>query len=245
MLNETTRALADQRKQQLTFIAGVAHDLRNPLSGLKITVDLLHELEPSLASRESGARALGVLRRNIDRLTRMVDDLLDTSRIEAGGVALCFEDGVDLREAARSAVELYGGTSPRHAVRLEVPEAPVTIRADPTRLDQVVGNLVSNAIKYSPEGGDIVVRVEKRGADAILAVCDRGVGIPPEEHARIFEPFRRAGRAADLAPGAGLGLSVVRRIVEAHGGHVELQSAPERGSEFRIVLPSSSEPSEE
>ncbi len=239
VLNETTQSLADQRRQRLAFLAGVAHDLRNPLSGMRITIDVLRELDPSIEAHTQGGRALGVLDRNIERLTRMVDDLLDAARVEAGELALRFEEAHDLRDCARAAVELYRATTDKHDLRLIVPDEPVLVRADPGRMDQVVGNLVSNAIKYAPEGGEVVVRVERADGRAILAVRDHGVGISPEEQKVIFEPFRRARLGSGAAAGAGLGLSVVRRIVEAHGGHMEVESALGEGSEFRVVLPAS------
>lgn len=234
-LNEMFDALARQRQEQLTFLAGVAHDLRNPLSALKLGVQSLGR-DPSVASHESVRRTLTILDRQLGRLTRMVGDLLDASRIEAGELELSVEE-VDLRKVAREVVELYAPTSPAHQVELEAPEQPVRVRADPLRLEQVVSNLVSNAIKYAPEGGPVKVVVGVEGSEAVLAVKDRGVGIPPEEIPDLFLPFRRRAMTRDLAPGAGLGLSVVRRILQAHGGRIEVESVQGTGSTFRIRLP--------
>jgi signal transduction histidine kinase len=179
---------------------------------------------------------LTILERQLGRLTRMVGDLLDASRIEAGELELNVEE-VDLRKVAREVVELYAPTSPAHQVELEAPEQPVRVRADPLRLEQVVSNLVSNAIKYAPEGGPVKVVVGVEGDEAVLAVKDRGVGIPPEEIPDLFLPFRRRAMTRNLAPGAGLGLSVVRRILQAHGGRIEVESVQGTGSTFRIRLP--------
>lgn len=234
-LNEMFDVLTRQRQEQLTFLAGVAHDLRNPLSALKLGVQSLGR-DPAVASHESVRRTLTILDRQLGRLTRMVGDLLDASRIEAGELELNVEE-VDLRKVAREVVELYAPTSPAHQVELEAPEQPVRVRADPLRLEQVVSNLVSNAIKYSPEGGPVKVVVGVEGSEAVLAVSDRGVGIPPEEIPNLFLPFRRRAVTRDLAPGAGLGLSVVRRILQAHGGRIDVESTQGTGSTFRVRLP--------
>jgi two-component system, OmpR family, sensor histidine kinase MtrB len=234
-LNEMFDALARQRQEQLTFVAGVAHDLRNPLSALKLGVQSLGR-EPAVATHESIRRTLVILDRQLGRVTRMVGDLLDASRIEAGELELNLEE-VDLRKVAREVVELYAPTSPAHQVMLEAPEQPVRVRADPLRLEQVVSNLVSNAIKYSPAGGLVEVVVGVEGGEAVLAVSDRGVGIPPEGIPDLFMPFRRREVTRELAPGAGLGLSVVRRILMAHGGRIEVESVQGKGSTFRIRLP--------
>jgi two-component system, OmpR family, sensor histidine kinase MtrB len=113
----------------------------------------------------------------------------------------------------------------------------VVVCADPLRIDQVVSNLLSNAIKYSPDGGDIEVLVETTAREAVISVRDQGVGIGAEEMPHVFAPFRRGKGSVEVAPGTGLGLSVVRRIVEAHGGRVQVESAIGRGSTFRVWLP--------
>ncbi len=236
LLNEATEALAAQRKMQLAFLGGVAHDLRNPLAGLKMAVDALRASDPLLATRPGSARTFALLERQIDRLTRMVGDLLDASRIEAGELELS-KTALDLRDTAREVVQLYEHVSPKHRLVLRTPDDAVAAQADPGRLDQVVGNLVSNAIKYSPEGGEVRVEVFRRGSDAVLAVTDHGVGIARDQVEALFEPFRRGTSAGGMAPGTGLGLSVLRRIVDAHGGRVEVESSPGRGSSFRVCLP--------
>jgi signal transduction histidine kinase len=111
------------------------------------------------------------------------------------------------------------------------------VSCDALRIEQVLTNLVSNAIKYSPRGGRVEVTLEQPGTEAILNVVDQGVGIPSDDQAHIFEPFRRSGASRELVPGAGLGLFVARRIVEAHGGRIEVESRPGAGSTFRVHLP--------
>ena len=231
-LNEMTAALVRQRQNQLAFLAGVAHDLRNPLAALKMKVQALgrEKQEPS----EEVGLTLALLNRQIDRLGRMVNDLLDATRIEAGGLQLSPSE-VDLRKLAQDIVDLYAPTSPAHQVLLRAPEQPVLVKVDPLRIEQVISNLLSNAIKYSPGGGP--VEVGGRDAEAFLLVQDHGVGIPSEETADIFMPFRRRAATQDVAPGAGLGLSVVKRVVAAHGGRIEVESIPQEGSTFRVWLP--------
>ncbi|WP_266215184.1 HAMP domain-containing sensor histidine kinase [Paraliomyxa miuraensis] len=228
--NEMAEGLAQQREAQLTFLAGVAHDLRNPLNAIKIGIYAL-EVEQSEARR---GRARERLDRQVDRLARMVDDLLDATRIEAGKLEMRVEP-MDLRDVVQDMVRLYAPTSSEHQITAHVPGERVVVQGDPLRLEQVVSNLVSNAIKFSPEGGSIEVVVRTEGDDAILSVTDRGVGIPHGELSSVFLPFRR--RRPEVAPGAGLGLSVVRRIVMAHRGSIDVESEPGRGASFRVKLP--------
>lgn len=228
--NEMADALAKQRQLQLAFLAGVAHDLRNPLNALKIGMQAIAR-EQSETRRD---RAHQMLDRQVDRLARMIEDLLDATRIEAGRLELRRER-FDLRDAVEDMIRLYAPTSPDHYIQAEMPSEPVVIDGDSLRIEQVVSNLLSNAIKFSPHGGEIQVRVT-RAADAVaLEVQDHGIGIRREDREEIFLPFRRT--SVDVAPGAGLGLSVVRRIVEAHDGRIEVESEPEQGSTFRVILP--------
>lgn len=227
--NEMVDTITGARRDQLTFLAAVAHDLRNPLSGLKILVQSL-ERAPTAATPERFRR----LDRQLDRLARMVGDLLDATRIESGQLELRLED-FDLRDTARAMVDLYAPTTTTHEVILKVPEEPVIIHADPLRIEQILSNLLSNAIKYSPGGGRVEVLVKAVDGQAELSVSDRGVGIPAEDFPSLFQPFRRRPSTAAI-PGIGLGLSSVRRIVQAHGGHIEVESEPDAGSTFRVWL---------
>jgi two-component system, OmpR family, sensor histidine kinase MtrB len=229
--NDMADTIGRRRQDMLAFLAGVAHDLRTPIAAVKLAWQGLLRtglpVEPTQLER---------LDRQLDRLARMVGDLLDAVRIEAGELALEPED-IDLRLSTYEMVEIYRLTSPAHAVRLELPEEPVEVRADPLRLEQVTSNLLSNAIKYSPEGGEVNVRVLVVGKEAELVVSDQGIGIPEEELPNLFMPFRRGVSSKGVSTGAGLGLSVVRRILSAHGGRIDVQSTPGRGSTFRVRLP--------
>lgn len=228
--NQMAETLARQREDQLAFLAGVAHDLRNPLHGLKLGLHAI-ELEQSTASR---ARVRERLDRLVGRLARMVDDLLDATRIEAGTLELRPEL-FDVRDTVDDMVRLYAPTSPDHQIVGDRAPEPIVIHGDPLRIEQVVSNLLSNAIKFSPGGGLITVGVSVEGADAVLTVADRGVGISQDELPDIFLPFRRPKQNA--IPGSGLGLSVVRRIVTGHRGRIDVESEPGVGTTVRIRLP--------
>jgi signal transduction histidine kinase len=174
--------------------------------------------------------------RQIDRLERMVFDFLDAARIEAGRLELLVEV-CDMRDIARATIDLFEPTAPAHQLSLMAPSDPVRVSCDPARVEQVLNNLVSNAIKYSPRGGQIAVAVKPREDVVLLSVADEGVGIPADEIEHIFEPFRRTGTSKESVPGVGLGLFVARRIVESHGGRITVESTVGRGSTFHVQLP--------
>ncbi len=228
--NELAHSLSRQREDQLTFLAGVAHDLRNPLNGLKVGLQVLERR----CTGDEDAKQTYRLERQVERLSRLVEDLLDATCIEAGQLELR-EEPFDLNQVVEDVIALYEPTSPQHAVYSQLPSVPMMVQGDPVRFEQVVSNLLSNAIKFSPRGGRIDVRVRPHDGEAMLEISDQGIGIPEEELTIIFLPFRR--RKPDVAPGAGLGLSVVRHIVDAHRGHIEVESAPGRGTTVRVRVP--------
>ena len=229
-LNAMAHSLARQREERLAVLAGVAHDLRNPLAGLKWGIHAL-ELEQSEAQRGLTCTRLN---RQVDLLARMLEDLLDTTRIEAGKLQMQPEE-FDVRDVAEEITRLYERTSPQHKIALDQPDEPVIVYGDPLRIGQVLGNLLSNAIKFSPGGGSIDFTITTENDEIRLCVSDSGIGIATEEMADLFTPFQR--RRSDVAPGAGLGLSVVRRIVAAHRGRIEVDSELGIGSTFCVRLP--------
>jgi signal transduction histidine kinase len=235
--NSTAESLERQREAQFAFLGGVAHDLRNPLSALRLSVGFLNDGGPPSEPRVQ--RTMALVGRQVDRLERMVGDLLDASRIEACKLDLRVEDR-DLRELVQEAAELYRPVSPQHPIELSLPEAPVLVRCDAARIQQVLNNLLSNALKYSPTGGQVDVAVHGGAGRAEIAVRDRGVGIDPADLAHLFEPFQRLKASAGAIPGTGLGLAVAKRIVEAHGGRLLVESEPGAGSVFRVELPRAS-----
>lgn len=232
--NEMADSLQNQRQARLTFLAGVAHDLRNPLSALKMSAALVSSRGP--VSEERLRKTMSLVSRQVSRLDRMVGDLLDATRIEAGHFELKLEER-DAGELATSVVELYRSSGAAHELRLVLPDEPLPLRCDATRVEQVLNNLVSNALKYSREGSVVAVEVRREGEEVWLSVKDEGIGISAEELRHLFAPFQRTGSAREKAPGVGIGLSVARRIVEAHGGRIEVESSPGQGSTFRVRLP--------
>jgi two-component system, OmpR family, sensor histidine kinase MtrB len=233
--NEMASAIAAQRQAQLTFLGGVAHDLRNPLSALKMSVAILLLDEP-LKSPERTRQMVERIGRQITRMERMLEDFLDFAKIEAGLLELRI-DSHDACELVEEVVELFEGMSHEHPLEVRLPDGPVPIRCDQLRIEQVITNLVSNAIKYSPPGSSVEVSLRAEADEVEVRVVDHGMGIAPQDLARIFEPFRRVGLSTGTVPGVGLGLFVVRKIIDAHAGRIEVQSTPGRGSTFRILLP--------
>lgn len=227
--NAMTDALARQRDDQLAFVAGFVHELRNPLAGVKAAAQAIG------AEDDASVRAHGLemMKEEMDRVGRLTDDVLDTLRVEAGHLELRRSE-VDLAALGVEIVRAYAPRSARHTL---VVDAPATVRAfvDPLRVRQLLHNLVDNAIRYSPEGGRVVLAVEEREGAAEVRVSDPGIGLGPADLAELFSPFRR--RASTVAAGTGLGLSVVKRIVDAHGGAIRVQSTPGAGSTFCVTLP--------
>jgi signal transduction histidine kinase len=224
-----------RRSDLLAFLAGVAHDLRNPLAALRMATEYLEPGRP-LPGEDKTRKTLALVARQVTLLERMVGDFLDACRIEGGHLELAPELR-DLRETVHNVLELYSSASDSHHLRVIASSKPVFARVDPERIEQVLNNLLSNAIKYSPGGGEVIVRVEATEEEALVGVTDHGIGIGPDDLEQIFEPFQRTGASRGTIPGVGLGLSVARRIVEAHGGRIEVLSQLGAGSTFRVHLP--------
>lgn len=233
--NETAGELAEQQQRQLAFLAGVVHDLRNPLSALQLSTARLDPARGRLTD-EQARSTLGMVRRQLDLLNRMTGDLLDAARIRRGQLELKKQDR-DIREMAREGVELYRSGTRDHELKLEVPDEPVLVTCDPLRIEQVLNNLISNAIKYSPAGGPVSVNVQRDDQEALISVSDKGVGIAADDVPHIFEAFRRSGATKETIRGVGLGLYVTERIVDAHAGTIDVRSTPGEGSTFTVRLP--------
>jgi two-component system CheB/CheR fusion protein len=229
-------AEADRRKDE--FFGLLSHELRNPLAGV---ANALHILRRSSGDPARAARAQAVMERQLAHLTRLVDDLLDVARITRGRIHLR-KAPLDLAAVVRDAVEDHRAAFERLGLELveDVPAQAVLVDGDGTRLSQVLGNLLANSAKYTPEGGMVVVRLEAAGDDdALLEVRDTGEGIEPEVLPRIFEPFSQGDRSlARSRGGLGLGLTLVRDLVELHGGTVRVASAgPGAGTSVLVRLP--------
>jgi len=240
VFNELADRLVRQREERIAFLAGVAHDLRNPLAALRLATGALQH-GPQPPPPEKAERTIAMVGRQVERLDRMVGDLLDATRIASGRLELRLEP-VDLRPLVQHVVELFRAVSEARPILLVSPEEPAIVDCDPTRIEQVLTNLLSNAIKYSPGGTRVTVSLSAPPSEAVIAVTDEGIGIPPEDIGRIFEPFQRGTASRELVPGVGLGLSVARKLVEAHGGRLEVESQVGKGSTFRVRLPPSPGP---
>ncbi|NVB82557.1 MAG: HAMP domain-containing histidine kinase [Kofleriaceae bacterium] len=233
--NDMASTLEDQRNARLAFLAGVAHDLRNPLTALRLATEMITPDEP-LPTEARMRQLFGRVQRQIDRMERMVHDLMDAARIEAGNLQLQLET-CDACELARAMVDLFEPATRTHRLVMDLPGQPVVFRCDPVRIEQVLTNLLNNAIKYSPQGGTVRVTVTRDEDSAVMAVSDQGIGMSNAEREHVFELFRRTDAAKATSPGVGLGLFVARRIVEAHGGHITVASAVGKGSTFTVRLP--------
>ncbi len=241
---EPARASTDQARageagayqERAQFLAAVSHELRTPLTSIISFSELLRGEASSLSP--DGVRFLDIIERNADRLLQLIDDVLMLNRIEAGGLPLDLTE-VSLPDLAADAVKSAGPAAGRSGVtiHLDTGEGPL-VQADPRRLAQGLDNLIGNAVKFSHVDG--LVRVRLRYADGTwrIDVSDTGIGIPPEEAARLFGPFVRASsaRIAGL-PGTGLGLVIVKMLVEMHDGHVTLDSVLNQGTTVSVFLP--------
>ncbi len=237
---QAARAAAEEAvRQREQFVSIASHELRTPLTSLVGFMQLLQrQLAGPARDYERFKRYVEQCRQQVDRLRTLVDDLLVASRSQQGRLDLRL-DAFDLAALAaeiRERFEHAPERTARHTLALEAP-APVGGTWDCDRLDQVLTNLVSNALKYSPAGGRVLVRVTRCGDEAEVAVSDEGLGIPPEEQPSLFQPFVRASTTNEQIGGTGLGLYIVRQIVEAHGGAITLHSAAGRGTTVTIRLP--------
>jgi signal transduction histidine kinase/ActR/RegA family two-component response regulator len=215
------------------FIAMLGHELRNPIAAVRQAVHALERLGP----RDAPTAALqGIVDRQTRHLARLVDDLLDVARLTAGKIRLRREP-VDLREAVERCLATVSGARRGHVVAVD--GEGVIVDADPTRLEQIVVNLLDNALKYTPPDGRVEVTIRQADGLGGVTVRDTGVGISPEVLARIFEPFAQIEQPlARERGGLGLGLALVHRLVELHGGRVRLESAgPGRGTTAEVWLP--------
>jgi signal transduction histidine kinase len=217
------------------FLATLSHELRTPLNAVLGWARMLvnHQVDESKVPA-----ALAMIERNAQAQKQLVDDLLDVSAIVSGRLRLDPRD-IDLAEVVRAAVESMKLSFEARHLRIEQELEPVRIVGDPDRLRQVVWNLLSNAAKFTPEGGDIYIRVDRDTTTARLSVRDTGRGIGAEFLPHVFEPFRQADSSITRASGGlGLGLSLVRHLVEAHGGTVSVSSeGPMQGTTFMVALP--------
>jgi PAS domain S-box-containing protein len=230
-------ALREGDKRKDEFLATLAHELRNPLAPIRNALALLRQAGDR---KDVAEKAVGVMDRQVGHMVRLIDDLLDVSRVSQGKITLRRQKA-DLRDAVRQAVETSGPAVERgrHSLSVSMPDAPVWVDADPTRVAQAVSNVLNNAAKYTPPGGRIGVSTGVEGEQAVVRVSDSGVGIPPDMLPRVFDLFTQVDRSLHRSQGGlGIGLSLVRSLVELHGGSVEAHSeGVGKGSEFVLRLP--------
>lgn len=223
--------IAERRKVerlQQEFLAVTTHELRSPVTGIKGNAQLMKRRG---AYSERFADAIIV---QAQRLERLIDDLLLASQIQANRLTLALEE-IDLVDVARAAVDYLGVDE--SVVRVEVPEETLLVYADQHRLSQLLTNLLTNAVKYSPQRAHVTVRVTRQGDEAHVLVADRGIGIPPDALPHLFDRFYRVAGTARDVQGLGLGLYISRRIAEAHGGRIDVASEPGLRSSFTVTLP--------
>jgi two-component system CheB/CheR fusion protein len=229
--------LADENNRiKDEFFAMLAHELRNPLSAIRTGL----EVSRLAADDTVQNRTREIINRQVNHLTRLTDDLLDVSRVTRGKIELR-NTAVDLRDVVRSSIDAVRSSidSRQHRLSVRVPDSPIVVSGDSTRLEQVLINLIQNAAKYTNPGGSIEIELRQVHNEAVLSVKDDGIGISPELLPRVFELFRQAERSlARSEGGLGIGLTIARNLVSMHGGSIEARSAGlGQGSEFVVRLP--------
>ena len=233
-LEELAARLEEMNQTKDNFLATLGHELRNPLAPIQNSLYVLRERGPL---NEAQSHFMEIIERQVRQMARLVDDLLDISRISRGKIELKRER-VALGEVVRRAVESTATLfeNRRHNLTLDLPSTPLELKADPARLEQILINLLNNAAKYTEPGGQVWLRAERRDEEIIIEVRDTGIGVEPSLLPRLFEPFRQVEGARQRSQGGlGLGLALVRSLVELHGGAVEIQS-PGVGLGTSVIL---------
>jgi signal transduction histidine kinase len=236
-LEETADRLRELDRLKDQFVATVSHELRTPLTSIHGYLELVLEAGPDELADEQ-RQFLSVVARNTDRLRRLVDDVLLVSEIDAGKLHLDLTD-LDLGALAHESIESSRPRAEANGISLEFSsESDVQLSGDRLRLGQLLDNVVSNALKFTPRGGSVAVRTSRSNGSAVFEVEDTGIGIPAAEQAQLFDRFFRAQAATDSATqGTGLGLAISQAIARAHGGLIEVSSNETVGTTFRVALP--------
>jgi signal transduction histidine kinase/CheY-like chemotaxis protein len=234
---QTAARLAHTNQAKDQFLAMLAHELRNPLAPIQIAMQVIGSPDARGAELE---KARHIVERQVQHLSRLLDDLLDVSRITSRKIELR-KRPVSLAVAVANALDASRShlEQRQHSLSVSLPEDPIVLDADPTRLEQVITNLVNNAAKYTPAQGHISVTARRHDGEAVLTIRDDGIGIAPDLLPHVFDLFTQADQSlVRSAGGLGIGLTIVRNLVELHGGTVTAESeGPGRGSEFVVRLP--------
>ena len=220
-----------------TFISVISHELKTPVALIKGYVGTLRR-EDANWDREIVKDSLAVIEEEADRLTGLIENLLDASRLQAGGLSISLSD-VAINVVADRIANRFQTQSSIHNIVVDFPENFPIVMGDETRLEQVLSNLISNGIKYSPQGGEIRVSGQVRPAQVIVCVSDDGPGVAPEDIPHIFDRFYRSSNAKRTTKGAGLGLYLARAVVEAHGGRIWADPRPGNGARICFSIPRS------
>ncbi|NVB85015.1 MAG: HAMP domain-containing histidine kinase [Kofleriaceae bacterium] len=234
--HERLRSAQEQiNRMHEEFCAIAAHDLRNPITALQLRLETLRERMKD-GSANLPAEALERLVTNTRRLDQLVSQLLDATRIDSRKLEIAAVPTA-LPECISPIVDRLRMTVGKHSLELAIEGAPPAVMADPSRLDQILTNLVDNAAKYSPDGTPIRIAIRPEQGGATLSVTDRGFGISKDELPHVFERFYQSSRARAKKSGLGLGLYITKGLVDAHGGKISVASQPNRGSTFAVWLP--------
>jgi PAS domain S-box-containing protein len=237
-LGDDNQQLREEERIKTEFIASVSHELRTPLTSIRGYLEMLSDPETPLNS-DLGQRFLAIIDRNSEHLLSLIEDLLILSQMDAG-TAPPLDQTVSISEIVRVAADMLQFAVDRHglSLRVEVDAALPSVTGNRDQLERAVINVMSNAIKFSRPGGSVTVAARRAGGEILLSVSDQGIGISVEDQRKLFTRFFRTGSARDRGiPGTGLGLAVVKGIVEAHGGSVGLESEPGVGTTFTLRLP--------
>ncbi len=225
----------EAEEMKSTFISVISHELRTPVALIKGYVGTLRR-EDAQWDPDTVRQSLSIIEEEADRLAALIDDLLDASRLQAGGLALNRSE-VDLAALARGLIERFRTQSPAHRFEADFPDAFPTLMGDEARLAQVLTNLLSNAVKYSPQGGAVTIRGRVRQDEVRVCVQDEGPGIAPADAGRVFDRFYRSREVSRTTKGAGLGLFLARAVVEAHGGRIWVEEPGRAGTRMCFTLP--------
>lgn len=226
-------------KMKSEFVSTAAHELRTPLTSILGFAELLQDSKTFSLQERSEFAAL--IHDKAEKLSELIDELLDISRIEAGQVIPLARQAVPLGPLVETSLNFFRYSSPRHQFKLLMPAVPLIVYADPRRIGQVLDNLLSNAVKYSPEGGSISVQLDAATEHCTISVSDEGIGMSSEQIERIFDKFYRVDASTTAVQGVGLGMTIVRDLIESHGSEITVKSAPGQGTTISFTLPFLSE----